>query len=230
MVEPVESTQESQESTQDPQPKNSKLKTNGSLFSRMTPWLIALAGTLEALGVSDFLPELVLRNTESESPQIESQTETVESTEPYSAVFKTRDGDGKEPEEVEKLQLSFKNGNVQGSSEAEVEVDGIKKEWAYSGYEDGNYLALSYKGKNTSTLGTVLMEQVAEGKYVGYWEGKLCSDSSIIIRCPYILVKGNLKRNNDSLVPKQISHLTKSCSGTDFNADTDETLAKNPCS
>lgn len=229
MVEPVESAQESQEPIKDSRSKKNRLKIRSaiqtllSIIGAVTALLIAIPPILNELGTSDFVPQLMLKNAESKSPQTESQTETVESTEPWSAVFKTRDENQKEPEVDEILQLSFKDGNVEGNSISRV--DGEDKKWAYSGQKDGNYLALSYRGINTSTLGTVLMEQVADGKYIGYWEGKLCSDSSIIIRCPYVLVKGD----SADLHPKQVSHLTKSCTGTEFNADSDETLTKNPC-
>ena len=220
--EPVEPTQDSPEPRQNSQSENSKSKSGWLSSIKVISGIVI--GLLTATGAEVFIPKLV-ENRVSESTPIESQTEIAEQTEPWSAVFKTRDGDEEETEGDEQLQLSFENGNVEGSSTSTV--DNVDKEWSYTGQTDGSYLALVYKEKNTPVLGTVLMRKRAEGEYVGYWEGKLCSNSNVIVKCPYVLVKGN---SRSSLSPEQEFHLDKPCIDTVFDGSPSEASAGNPCS
>ena len=212
--EPVDSTQNSQSNG-----NNSKV----DILKRWETWVSIFVSLAGCFGLAEITPKLV-ENIGSKPTKVKSQVETVEQTEPWSAVFKTRDTDSKESKGDETLQLNFQDKNVEGSSESTVNNE--NKEWTYVGHTDGNYLALSYKEKNTSALGTVLVRKHAEGKYIGYWEGKLCSDSNTIVRCPYVLVKGNSRAN---LSPKQKSHLTKSCIDTEFDGNSNQAFAGNPC-
>ena len=228
----VEHTQDSSETIQESQSNNANGKTKRAKSIGLKVGGVVAGASAAIGGLVFFLNQTtdLLENANGLFDAVKNLSnsigviETAEQTEPYVAVFKTRNGD-REKDGDEQLQLSFQDGNVKGSSISTF--NNVDKEWDYLGYTDGSYLALAYREKNTPVFGTVLMRKRAEGEYIGYWEGKLCSDSNAVVKCPYALVKGN---SRSSMSPEQETHLDKPCIDTVFDGNSGEASAGNPCS